>query len=156
MGKNHSYGLKEISTTLSKPYRESVFSGQINWGVNIYWAKCFHLKIAALCSKWLNKLRIHFIPNIIQELAQMSRGLICADPVENKYLDIHWKELVDNKVLLQDLKWFGDRLSDLISKSSYLHSKTSRVFWQRSWGASAPVYASYWCFWSYRIRDSWR
>lgn len=48
------------------------------------------------------------------------KGAHCADPVETKCLDIPWRELVDNKVLLQDLKWFGDRLSDLISKSSYL------------------------------------
>lgn len=61
-----------------------------------------------------------FAPNVISHPAELSRGLICRDILGTQELKMHLTELLDSNLIhCKILKWFGDRLSHLISKSSY-------------------------------------
>lgn len=98
-----------------------------------------------------------FAPNIISHPAGVSEGLVRRDILGTKELNIHLTELLDSNLIhYKILKWFGDRLSDLISKSSYLGNFYS--WYYDFWSIPAEVLKRiqpYFCsaigFWSPRL-----
>ena len=71
-----------------------------------------------------------FASNIISHPAEASRGLICRDILGRQELKMHLTEQLDSNLIhCKVLKWFGDRLWHLISKSSYCDEFLLRVLW---------------------------